>query len=127
MNALKASKRSEPEDSLTKQLSKPMLQKLTTGDHVKHFLATFEQTAEQQDWPKEIWVMQGAGLLSGKVMAAYAALTPEDAVDYGKVKDAIVRRYEINEETYHQQFRQDRKKGHESYREFADQLNNHFK
>ena len=67
-----------------------------------------------------------AGLLSGKAMAAYAALTPEDAIQYEKVKKAILRRYEINEETYRQWFRQDRKKGEESYREYADRLGDHF-
>ena len=58
---------------------------------------------------------QVAGLLTGKAMAAYAALAPGDAVAYDKVKEAILRRYEINEETYHQRFRQDRKKGEESH------------
>ena len=43
------------------------------------------------------------------------------------VKDVVLRRYEINEETYRQQFRQDRKKGEELYWEFADRLNDHFR
>jgi len=127
MNALKENRRDEPGDSSTKKLPKPTLQKLTTSDNVEHFLATFEQIATQQNWPKEIWATQVAGLLSAKAMAAYAALTPEDAVDYGKAKDAILRRYKINEETYRQRFRQDRRKGDESYREFADRLNDHCK
>ena len=50
-------------------------------------------------------------------MAAYTALTPEDAVVYKKVKKAILRRYEISEETYRQRFRQDCKKGEKSYRQ----------
>ena len=45
---------------------------------------------------------------------------------YNTVKDAILRRYEINEETYCQRFRTDRKKGEESYREYADRLGDHF-
>ena len=59
-------------------------------------------------------------------MAAYAALSPGDAVTYEKVKEAILRRYEINEDTYRQRFRQDRKKDEESYREYADRLRDHF-
>ena len=65
-----------------------------------------------------------AGLLNGKAMAPCTALTPEDAIQYDKVKEAILRRYEINEETYRQ--RQDRKKSEESYREYADRLGDHF-
>ena len=126
MKALKESKKEEVED-LSKKPPKPTLQKLTASDNVEHFLATFERIAMQQKWSKEVWATQIAGLLSGKAMAAYAALTPEDSTDYDKVKEAILRRYEINEETYRQRFRQDRKKGEESYREYADRLNDHFK
>ena len=79
----------------------------------------------RQGWPKGVWATQVAGLLTGKAMAAYAALTPEDAVVYEKVKEAILRRYEINE-TYRQRFRQDHKKGKELYREYADRLSDHF-
>ena len=61
-----------------------------------------------------VWATQVAGLLTGKALAAYAVLTPEGCI-YKKVKEAILRRYDINEETYRQQFRQDRKKGKESY------------
>ena len=75
---------------------------------------------------KEVWVTQVAGLLTGKAMGVYAALTPGDAVTCKKVKEAILRRYEINEQTYRQRFRQDRKKGEESYRKYADHLGDHF-
>ena len=97
-----------------------------SSDNVEHFLATFKRIATQQKWPKEVWATQVAGLLTGKAMAAYAALAPGDAVAYDKVKEAILRRYEINEETYCQRFRQDRKKGEESYQEYADLLGDHF-
>ena len=103
-----------------------MLQKLVSSENVEHFLATFKRIATQQKWPKEVWATQVAGLLTGKAMAAFAALAPGDAVAYDKVKEAILRRYEINEETYRQRFRQDRKKGEESYQEYAHCLGDHF-
>ena len=114
MRALKDGRKEGTEDSSKVKLPKPTLQKLASTDNVEHFLATFERIATQQKWPKEVWATQVAGLLTGKAMAAYAALTPGDAVTYEKVKEAILRRYEINEETYRQRFRQDRKKGEES-------------
>ena len=95
------------EDSAKFNLPKPLLQKLTVTDNVEHFLSTFERIAIQQEWPKQVWATQLAVLLSGKALAPYVALTPGDAVLYDKVKEAILRRYEINEETYRQQFRQD--------------------
>ena len=114
------------EDSSKVKLSNPTLQKLTPTDNVEHFLATFERIVAQQRWPKGVWVTQVAGLLTSKAMTVYAALTPEYVVIYEKVKEAILRRYKINKETYHQRFRQDHKNGEESYREYADRLGDHF-
>ena len=111
MRTLKERGGAETGDSLKTKIPKPTLQKLTPTDNVEHFLATFERIAVQQKWPKDVWATQVAGLLSGKALAAYAALTPEDAAVYDTVKGAILRRYEINEETYRQRFRMDRKKG----------------
>ena len=56
------------------KLPKPTLQKLGDQDDIEHFMATFERIAKQQDWPKKVWATQLAGLLTGKAMAAYAAL-----------------------------------------------------
>ena len=126
MRTLKEGRGIDTGESLKTKLPKPTLQKLTQTDNVEHFLATFERIAVQQKWPKDVWATQVAGLLSGKALAAYAALTPEDAAVYDTVKGAILRRYEINEETYRQRFRMDRKKGEESYREYADRLGDHF-
>ena len=49
---------------------------------------------------RSVWATQVAGLLCGKALAAYVALTPEDAVVYDTMKGAILKRHEINEETY---------------------------
>ena len=43
--------------------------------------------------------------LTGKALQAYAALSNDDSKVYEKVKEAIFRRYDINEETYRQRFR----------------------
>ena len=76
------------------------MQKLNATDNVEYFLSTFERIATQQEWPKEAWATQLAGLLTGKAMAAYAALIPQDALLYDKVKEGTLRRYEVSEETY---------------------------
>ena len=113
-------------DTTKVSLPKPTLQKLSVDDDVEHFLEMFERTAKQRDWPKDVWAMQLAGLLTGKAMAAYANLEIESANDYQAVKQAILRRYQVNVETHRQQFRQDRKKSNESYAEWADRLRDRF-
>ena len=119
-------KKLEPEPGAAKvKLPKPTLQKLAPQDNVEHFLATFERIATQQGWPLDVWATQLAGLLTGKALAAFANLKLEDATSYEAVKEAILRRYDINEETHRLRFRQDRKKGEESHREWSDRLRDH--
>lgn len=54
---------------------------------------------------RDRWVFRLAPQLTGKAQQAYAALGPEDALDFNEVKAAIFRRYNISEETYRQIFR----------------------
>ena len=104
----------------------PLLQKLQPSDDIEQFLAVFERVARQQEWPNETWSTQLAALLTGKARDAYIALPFEDTKDFDNVKSAILKRYEINEETHRRKFRADRKRDNESHREFMDRLRDRF-
>ena len=54
---------------------------------------------------EEHWALKRAPQLTGKAQQAYAAMEQSQATDYEAVKTAILRRHEINDETYRQQFR----------------------
>ena len=71
---------------------------------------------------KERWPFQLAPQLTGKAQQAYAALSAEAASDYDQLKAAILRRYDINDETYRQRFRAATQKGGEAFRELATRL-----
>ena len=71
---------------------------------------------------RERWSFQLAPHLTGKAQQAYAALPPEDAKTYDTVKEAILRRYDINEETYRQRFCKLRPKEGESPQELITRL-----
>ena len=58
-------------DFTDSMMPKPTLQKLTPNEH---FMATFQRIATQLEWPKEVLATQLAELITGKAMAAYAAL-----------------------------------------------------
>ena len=53
---------------------------------------------------EERWAVKLAPQLTGKAQQAYAAMKVEDAGTYRLLKEAILRQYDISEETYRQRF-----------------------
>ena len=51
------------------------------------------------------WVFRLISLLTGKARSADVHMDMDDAQDYDRVKDAILKKYDINPETYRQRFR----------------------
>lgn len=82
----------------------PQLPKLQNTDDIEHFLTTFERLAEVYKWPKEDWAIHLVPLLTGKARSAFVAMSPAYTSDYEKVKD-ILKKYEVNAETYRLRFR----------------------
>ena len=71
---------------------------------------------------EERWAYKLAPLLTGKAQQPYAAMKPKDAGEYLEVKGAVLRRYDINEETYRQRFRSTTRQESESYSEVVTRL-----
>ena len=70
---------------------------------------------------KARWTYKLAPQLSGRAQQAFAAMEQSKTGNYDEVKAAILRRFDINEETYRQRFRAAVKEG-ESHRELAIRL-----
>jgi len=104
------------------RIPKPMLQKFTEKDDIESYLDMFERVARQQEWPRETWATQLAGLLSGNALDCYSSLPSDRSMDYDYVKTTILRRYEVTTETYRRRFREATKEPTESYRNFAECL-----
>ena len=89
---------------------------------MESYLDMFERVATQQDWPKEAWATQLAGLLSGNALDSYTALPSTSARDYDIVKAAKLKRYNVSAETYRQKFRSENREPMESYKNFGERL-----
>ncbi|KAL1263456.1 hypothetical protein QQF64_006195 [Cirrhinus molitorella] len=85
-------------------LKEPKMQQLSEMDDIEHYLTTFERIATVCKWPSEDWAIRLVPLLTGKARAAYVAMDVEEMTDYGQVKEAILKKYSINSETYRQRF-----------------------
>ncbi|XP_038147858.1 uncharacterized protein LOC119787881 [Cyprinodon tularosa] len=83
----------------------PRLEKLTDEDDIEHFLTTFERMALVCRWKRADWVFHLIPLLTGKARGAYVHMDMDDSLDYDKVKEAVLQKYDINPETYRLRFR----------------------
>ena len=84
----------------------------------KYFLH-FEKVAENLKWPKEHWTLLLQNVVIGKAREIYTQLSLEQSSDYDKVKELILKAYELIPEAYRQKFRDCRKKHDQTNVEFA--------
>ena len=96
--------------------------KLTTEDDIEAYLTTFERLMTAHEIPEARWAYKLAPQLVGKAQQAYSAMSAGDAGDYSKVKAAVLRRYDINAESYRERFRTMSKKDGETNRELVARL-----
>ena len=90
----------EEEDRGRRDGEKIALMKLSDSEDIEAYLTTFERVMTVQSVPEERWAYILAPQLTGKAQQAFAALSTEAAGVYKDVRTAILRRYNISEETY---------------------------
>ena len=84
----------------------------------KYFLH-FEKVAENLKWPKEHWIVLLQSVVIGKAREIYTQLSLEQSSDYHKVKELVLKAYELVPEAYRQKFRNCRKENEPTHVEFA--------
>ena len=84
----------------------------------KYFLH-FEKVAENLKWPREHWTLLLQSVVIGKTREIYTQLSLEQSSDYDKVKELILKAYELVPEAYRQKFRDCRKEPNQTHVEFA--------
>ncbi|XP_075875892.1 uncharacterized protein LOC142884266 [Nelusetta ayraudi] len=75
-------------------------------DDIEQYLTTFEVLDLAYRWPRQEWAVLLVPYLSGRVRTAYLAMDLDEATDYDWVKEAILCKYEINEEVYRRRFQE---------------------
>jgi len=86
---------------------------------VDTYFTVFERIAATLKWPRNIWPLLLQCKLVGKAQEVCSALTLEQSLDYGAVKSAVLRAYELVPEAYQQKFRKHVKTPSQTFVEFA--------
>ena len=79
----------------------------------------FEKVAENLKWHKEHWTLLVQKVVIGKAREIYTQLSLEQSSNYEKVKELILKGYELVPEAYRQKFRDCRKEHDQTHVEFA--------
>ncbi|KAM9321203.1 uncharacterized protein PAF06_005766 [Gastrophryne carolinensis] len=85
------------------------------------YLRTFERTCRQFHLPRDQWARYLTPGLKGKALEVFADLPMDCDGDYDKIKEALVKRYNLTLEVYRKRFRTVQRSHHDSY---ADVLSN---
>jgi len=75
-------------------------------DDFNSYLLRFKRYATVAKWEEEIWATQLSALLLGKALDVYSRLSQKGALDYKKLKVALLNRYNVTEHGYRQRFRE---------------------
>ena len=95
-------------------------------DDLDSYLLRFERYATVANWPQTNWATQLSALLSGKALGVYSRLSQEDALDFERLKAALLQRYDYTEQGYRQRFGEAKPEGTESPDQFIVRLRNYF-
>ncbi|GFO14924.1 gypsy retrotransposon integrase-like protein 1 [Plakobranchus ocellatus] len=74
-------------------------------DDLDIWLTRFERCAESNSWSRKKWSSSLCALLTGRALDCYGRLSAEQAKDYDKVKEALMKRYDLTEDGYRRKFR----------------------
>ena len=83
----------------------PKLPSFVDGkDDLDAYLQQFERFATTAKWDRAGWAIKLSALLSGWALNVYSRLSEEATSDYGKMKIALMKRYDLTEDGYRRKF-----------------------
>lgn len=91
-------------------------------DQIDSYLRRFERYAELQHWPPVDWALYLSALLKGKALEVYSRLADEDAHDYDKLKEALLRKYQLTSEGFRKLFYSSKREKCETAAQFVCRL-----
>ncbi|XP_060594061.1 uncharacterized protein LOC132748456 [Ruditapes philippinarum] len=84
-------------------------------DSMDAYLNVYETYASAQNWEHEMWSLNLPFLLKGTAREVFDRLPLEDRTDYDKLKDALLRQFELTDDGYKKKFRTERPRENETF------------
>ena len=93
-----------------------------TKDKMDSYLSRFEKYAVANKWDRSIWAAYLSALLKGRALEVYDRLSVADANDYEKLKDALLKNFDMTERGFRKKFRNDRPERSETFIQFGSRF-----
>ena len=103
----------------------PKLPSFTEKDDLDAYIERFERFATCQKWDRADWAVNLSALLTGKALEVYSRLSVDDAKDFQKLKEALLKRYQLTEEGFRHKFRESKAEEGESPGQYVVRLSNY--
>ena len=88
-------------------------------DKMDSYLSRFEKYATANKWDKNVWAAYLSALLKGRALDVYDRLSTEDAADYDKLKDALMKNFDMTERGFRKKFLYSRPERSETVIQFS--------
>ena len=88
-------------------------------DKMDSYLSRFEKYATANKWDKNVFL---SALLKRRALDVYDRLSTEDAADYDKLNDALLKNFGLTERGFRKQFRYSRPERSETFIQFSSRL-----
>ena len=91
-------------------------------DKMDSYLSRFEKYAAANEWKKSVWAAYLSALLKGRALGVYDRLSVDDAADYEKLKEALLKNFDMTERGFRKKFRYERPEKSETFIQFSSRL-----
>ena len=90
------------------------------------YLLRFERYATVQKWEPNTWATGQSALLQGKALDVYALMSKDDALNYDRLKVALLKRYELTEEGFKRKYKKCRPENGETFQQLTTRMKSFF-
>ena len=94
-------------------------------DFMDSYLGRFERFAKSQNWNEDDWALYLSALLKGRALDVYSMMPVEHANDYNKLKDALLKRYQLSADGFKKRFHSAKPGAGETPSQFLTRLDNY--
>ena len=91
-------------------------------DKMDSYLSRFEKYATANKWDKNVWAAYLSASLKGRALDVYGRLSTEDEADYDKLKDVLLKNFDMTERGFRKKFRYSKPERSETFIQYSSRL-----